>query len=787
MTDNVTDTMNGTTTVSKLGKNRYAAMLGDREVIIETGKLAAQAGGSVIVRMGETVIIANATMGKSQREGIDFFPLAVDYEERLYAAGRIPGSFFRREGRPGEQAILVARVTDRPIRPLFPDDLRNEVSVMINTYAIDNENYVDMLCIIGASAALTISDIPWKGPIAGVRVGMIDGKLIVNPTIPQMEDSTLDLRVAGTKTAINMVECGAREVDEGTMVRALRMAHDAMQPVIAIQEKMREELGKPKASYTPAKSDTNLLEKIRERASKRISSILKSLNGDDRTAELGDLREMVVSESTDETTTSGAAKSAYEDIYAEEVRRRIIEEGIRPDGRKLDEIRQLTAEVDLLPRVHGSGLFQRGMTQVMSVATLGSPRDVQTLDGLEPEQVKRYMHHYNMPPFSSGEASAARGPKRREIGHGALAETALRYVIPPESEFPYTIRVVSEVLSSNGSTSMASVCGSTLALMDAGVPITAPVGGIAMGLITDGEKYAVLTDIQGLEDHIGDMDFKVAGTPRGITALQMDLKIDGVTDTVMAEALEAARVARMKILAVMNEAISESRGQLSPYAPRMHMVRIAEDKIGALIGPGGKNIRALQEKYDVKIDVGQNGEVSITGSNGELADQAVAAINEQFEEAEIGRIYTGKITRIEPYGAFVEFMPSKEGLVHISQFSDQRIERIEDEFGIGDEVMVMVTDIDNTGKVRLSRQAVLEGWTPEEAREKDRGPRGGGGGPRGGGDRGGFSGGDRGPRSGGGDRGGFSGGGDRGGDRGFGGGGGANNRGGGGGYRGGRD
>jgi polyribonucleotide nucleotidyltransferase len=744
-----------------VASHRFTAMLGKEEVIIETGKFAMQAGGAVTVRLGDTVILATATMSKNVREGVDFFPLTVEYEERLYAAGRIPGSFFRREGRPAEQAILTSRVTDRPLRPLFPKDLRNEVQIIITALSHDQEHATDMLCIIGASAALMISNIPWDGPVGAVRIGLIDGELVVNPSFSQMVNSDLDLRVAGTKDAIIMVECGANEVDEATVVRALSLAHQAMQPVIALQEEMRAKVGKPKSEYVPAKPNTELMERVRTRAASQIANIIAQYTDrDSRAAELGDLRDELVAEYS--TPLEAAAEAgafspqeimaSYEDVVAEEVRRRILDEGIRPDGRKPDEIRPLYAEVGLLPRVHGSGLFQRGLTQVLSVATLGTPGDVQQLDGLDPEDEKRYMHHYNMPPFASGETTALRGPKRREIGHGALAETALRYVIPDEDVFPYTVRVVSEVLSSNGSTSMASVCASTLALMDAGVPIRAPVAGIAMGLISDGERYVILTDIQGLEDHIGDMDFKVAGTAKGITALQMDLKIKGVSDAMMGEALEQARKARLKILEVMTAVISEPRKQLSRYAPRMLVTKIDVDKIGALIGPGGKNVRGLQDKYKVKIDIQEDGTVYISSEVGANAEKVLEIVQSMTEEAVPGSIYTGRVTRIEPYGAFVEFLPNKEGLVHISQLSDRRIENIEDEVSVGDELMVMVTSIDPTGKVRLSRQAVLEGWTLEEARERDRGARpsgGSGGGRSGSSERGGRGGGpERGERGG---------------------------------------
>ncbi len=758
------------TTTSPMGTtHRFSAKVGESEIIIETGKLAEQAGGAVLVRAGDTVVFATATMSKSARAGIDFFPLSVEYEEKMYAAGRIPGSFFRREGRPSEQAILVARVIDRPLRPLFPEDLRNEVQIIVNPFSHDAKNYIDMLGIIAASAALTISDVPWNGPIAGVRIGLINGELVVNPTIQQMAQSDLDLRVAGTAQAIDMVEAGAREVSEEIMLKALKLAHESLQPIIAIQNEMREKLGKTKRGYTPAVTNTVVSAAVQQRAAEKVRQIIATTT--DRTGRneaLDALKEEVMSGFAetgeliiDDNDFSGTAKEAFGEVVAKEVRRRIVEEGLRPDGRGLTDIRPLAAEVGVIPRVHGSGLFKRGQTQVLTIATLGTPGDAQELDGLGAESSKRYMHHYNMPPFSTGEATPLRGPKRREIGHGALAETALRYVIPPENIFPYTIRLVSEVLSSNGSTSMASVCGSTLALMDAGVPIIRPVAGIAMGLIEENGKVAVLTDIQGLEDHIGDMDFKVAGTDKGITALQMDIKITGVSDAVMAQALQQAHDARMKILDVIKGAIPTAREGLNENAPRILTIKVNVAKIGAIIGPGGKNVRSLQERTGAKIDIQEDGTVYISSIDAG-AEAALEEIRGMTEDAEIGKIYTGRVTRIESFGAFVEFLPGKEGMVHISQLADYRVESVEDEVKLGDEIMIMVTDIDDGGKVRLSRQAVLEGWTAEEARSRDRrgGSRPGGGG----GDRGGNRGGGR-PGGGGGDRGGYRGGGDRGGDR----------------------
>ena len=740
-----------------MGENhRYVARLGDSELIIESGRLAEQAGGAVTITEGETVVFATATMTPHPRPGIDFFPLSVDFEEKMYAAGRIPGSFFRREGRPSEQAILNSRVIDRPLRPLFPDDLRNDVQVILSAFSHDQEHHIDMLGITAASAAVMISNIPWGGPVAGVRIGLIDGQLVVNPTISQMANSILDLRVAGTAEAINMVECGATEVDEETMLRALKLAHDSIQPIIQIINQMAAEIGKPKSEYESVATNQALSDEVSERTTDRVRQIiLETTDRQGRNEALDVVRDELVGfyQERNETLTDpeeeialGDAREAFSSVIKKEVRRRILD-GVRPDGRGFTDIRPLAAEVHVIPRVHGSGLFKRGQTQVMTIATLGTPRDAQELDTLSPEDNKRYMHHYNFPPYSTGEAYPLRGPKRREIGHGALAETALRAMIPAEDVFPYTIRLVSEVLSSNGSTSMASVCGSTLALMDAGVPIIRPVAGIAMGLIKEDDRVAILTDIQGLEDHLGDMDFKVAGTTKGITALQMDIKITGVSDDVMRQALSQAREARLKILEVMLSALPEARTELSDYAPRITTIKINPEKIGAVIGPGGKTIRSIQERTGAKIDIQEDGTVFVASADGRSAAQAAEEIRGLTEDAEIGKIYTGKVTRIEPYGAFVEFLPGKDGLVHISQLADYRVELVENEVSLGDEIMVMVTDVDDGGKVRLSCQAVLEGWTAEEARSRDRrAPSSGGnrGGNRSGGDRRGGGGGYRG-------------------------------------------
>lgn len=750
--------------------HRFNVRVGNDDLVIETGKLAEQAGGAVTIRLGDTVVFATATMSKQTREGIDFFPLSVDFEEKLYAAGRIPGSFFRREGRPSEQAILTSRVVDRTLRPLFPDDMRNEVQIILSAFSHDQEHQVDMLGIAAASAAIMISDVPWNGPVGGVRIGLIDGQLVVNPTLSQMPNSTLDLRVSGTAEAINMVECAADEVPEDIMLEALRLAHQSIQPLIQVQLEMRAAIGKEKNTYASGKIDTAILEEVAAKTRDAVRNVLlTTTDRAGRNEAMEAIREPLVEAyiarngevAEDARIDIKHVKESFNEVVAQEVRRRIVEDGVRPDGRSTTEIRPLAAEVGIVPRVHGTGLFKRGQTQVLTFATLGTPRDAQEIDSLSPEESKRYLHHYNMPPFSTGEAYPLRGPKRREIGHGALAEAALRAMIPDEDVFPYTIRLVSEAVSSNGSTSMASVCGSTLALMDAGVPIKRPVAGIAMGLIKEGDNVAVLTDIQGLEDHIGDMDFKVAGTTEGITALQMDIKISGVSDAVMAQALAQAHDARMIIMDVILGAIPEPRKHLSEYAPRMESIRINPEKIGALIGPGGKNVRGIQERHGVKIDIQEDGTVFVAAVDGPTVDKAMAEIRGLTEDPEIGRIYTGKVTRIEPYGAFVEIMPGREGLVHISQLADHRIEKVEDEVALGDEIMVMLTDVTPDGKARLSRQAVLEGWTAEEARAKDRRPSGGGGDRRGGNDRGGDrrgNGGDR--RGNGGDRGGY-----RGGDR----------------------
>jgi len=738
-----------------LENKTFRAVVDGKTVTIETGKLAGQAGGAVTIRMADTLVLATATMSRTQREGIDFFPLSVDYEERLYAGGRIPGSFFRREGRPSEAAILTSRLTDRPLRPLFPKDMRNDVQVLLYALSSDGETPIDMLCTIGASAALTISDIPFGGPVGAVRVGRIDGKFVFYPTYQQTEASDLDLRLAGTRDAILMVECGAQEVDEAAMVSALEAGHRALQPLIDLQDEMRTAVGKPKAEYLPHRLPDDARQAVRRWADQRIDGALETARTKEDHATFQEelAKQAIANLGSEGGYDEVVIRAVLDELYKERVRRRILDHGGRPDGRKPDEIRSLSAEVDLSPRAHGSGLFTRGETQVLTLATLGTPRERQELDGLSPADEKRYMHHYNFPPFSVGEVRPLRGSSRREIGHGALAERALLPVLPSETEFPYTLRLVSEVLSSNGSTSMAAVCGSTLALLDTGVPIRSPVAGIAMGLVKEDEKYAVLTDIQGVEDHLGDMDFKVAGTRRGITALQMDIKIKGLTSAIMSQALDQARQARLKVLDVIEAVMPAPRPELKPHAPRMTVIKVDPEKIGMIIGPGGKMIRSIQEQTGAKIDIEDDGSVFIAAADGPSAQKAREMIEGLIEEAVVGRIYTGKVVRVTDFGAFVQILPGTDGLVHISQLDSQRVEKVEDVARVGDEITVMVTNIDSDGRIRLSRQAVLEGWTPEEAMEKDRGgarrPSSGGGRPpgRGGGrgrpDR---DGGSRGPR-----------------------------------------
>ncbi|MGD9092726.1 MAG: polyribonucleotide nucleotidyltransferase [Anaerolineales bacterium] len=702
---------------------QFQTTIGTKTLSFEVGSLAMQAGGAVTVRLGDTMVFAATTMSKDVRPGVDFLPLTVDYEERMYAGGRIPGSFFRREGRPTEEAILTARLTDRPLRPLFPKDLRNEIQVILYSFSTDGENPIDILAVNAASAALMISDIPWNGPVSSVRIGRIEGEFILNPTFADLEYSDLDLRLAGTRDAILMVECGAKEVSEEVMVEALAFGHDAIQPLIDLQEQMVRELGKSKREYTPKTSyDEDLLNSLKSRLAGPLNDILdQPYQKADRYLAIDNLKDALVAElASDDEDLEKSVKSAFEEVYKSTIRERILERNIRPDGRNMNDIRSIWCEVDVSPRAHGSGLFTRGETQVITLATLGTPREAQELDNLTPSESKRYIHHYNFPPFSVGEVRFLRGASRREIGHGALAERALLPVIPAETEFPYTLRLVSETLSSNGSSSMASVCGSTLALMDTGVPIKAPVAGVAMGLVKGQDRYQILTDILGMEDHLGDMDFKVAGTQRGITALQMDIKITGITSQIMTEALEQARQARLSILDSMLSVIPSHRPDLKPHAPRITVVHIPVEKIGSVIGPGGKTIRSIQDETGAKIDIGEDGAVYIATADGDSARQAVERVESLTETPVIGRIYTGRVVRTTDFGAFVEILPGTDGMVHISQLDSERVERVEDVARLGDELTVMVTDINEQGKIRLSRQAVLEGWSAEEAQRRDR-------------------------------------------------------------------
>jgi polyribonucleotide nucleotidyltransferase len=700
--------------------------MGEQALQLETGKLARQAGGAVTVRWGDTVLLVTATMSREARESADFVPLIVDFEERLQAAGRIPGGFFRREGRPPQSAILIDRLTDRAIRPLFPKDLRHDVQVIITPLSIDEEHQIDTLSIIGASTALMISDVPFAGPVGMMRVGYIDGELVLNPTISQMERSELDLRLASTSGAIVMVEGDGEEVSEALVVQAIEVGQQAIKSLIRLQEEIREAVGKPKRDHAPATVPQELRDLVRERMAGPLAEVVANTTMKaERVEALDALRDELITD-LDEEWEPQLIKQLFEELLREIVRQRILEEAIRPDRRGPADIRPLSAQVGLFPRTHGSGVFSRGETQVLSVATMGTPRDEQIVDDLSPQERKRYMHHYNFPPYSTGEVRFLRGPRRREIGHGALAERALLPVIPGVEEFPYTIRVVSDVLSSNGSTSQASICGSTLALMDAGVPIKAPVAGMAMGLVVQDDRYRILTDIQGMEDHLGDMDFKVAGTRKGITAIQMDIKIQGITSQLLKEALAQAREARLKVLDVMEETIPAPRSEMSPYAPRITTLQIDPEKIGLVIGPGGKTIRSIQEQTGANIDIEDDGTVFIASADGPSAQKAQEMVEALVEDAEVGKIYRGRVVRTTDYGAFVEILPKKDGMVHISQLDSVHVRRVEDVVQVGDEIMVMVVDVGRDGRIRLSRQAVLEGWSVEEARSRDRVPSRGG-------------------------------------------------------------
>ncbi len=718
--------------------------VGNGTLSFECGKLAQKASGSVLVKYYDNVLLVTATTA-SPREGIDFFPLTVDVEERLYARGKIPGSFFKREGRPTTHSILIARLTDRPIRPLFPKDFRNEVQVIVTPLSSDTTNPYDVMAIIGASAALTISEIPFEGPISATRMGYLDGKLVVNPSYAELERSRLDLMVAGSRSGVIMMEAGANEVSEDIILEAIEQAQEVNLQIIQLQEQLAESFGKQNMEYVPRGYDAELTGKVIAESLDDLGEAL-ALPGSESDARVAEIGEAVSAKYAEDHESSFIA-AALDEALEQAFKKRVLDMSERPDGRGLTEIRPLSSEVGILPRTHGTGLFTRGETQVLGVCTLGSVGDAQKIDNLSPEDSKRFMLHYNFPPFSTGEARPIRSTGRREIGHGALAERALSAVIPSEEEFPYTVRLVGECLSSNGSTSMATVCASTLALMDAGVPIKAPVAGISIGLVTgDGGRYVTLTDIQGKEDHMGDMDFKVAGTASGITAIQLDMKVKSISYDVIYDALHQARAARSVILDQIEQTIPEFRSNLSPFAPRMESIRIPVDKIGAVIGPGGKTIRSITEETGATVDIQDDGTVVIGSSDGNAASRAVQMIRDLTKDIEIGDIYTGKVVRTTDFGAFIELLPGKDGMVHISELANYRVPSVEDEVNVGDEVAVLVTEVDPTGRVRLSRRALLgepgeDGGDPVEAAlRRQRESRSGGGGRRGGGDR------DRGPR-----------------------------------------
>ncbi|SHE83868.1 polyribonucleotide nucleotidyltransferase [Caldanaerobius fijiensis DSM 17918] len=693
----------------------YEMELAGRKLSVSLGKVAQLANGSAIVRYGDTVVLVTACASKEPRQDVDFFPLSVEYEERLYSIGKIPGGFIKREGKPSDKAILTARLIDRPIRPLFPHGFRNDVQVIVTVLSVDPDNQPEIAAMIGSSIALSISDIPFDGPTGSVVVGLVDGKFVLNPVLSEREKSTLHLTVSGTKDAIMMVEAGGNEIPEDVMLDAIMFAHEEIKKIVEFQEKIIAEVGKPKMEYTVFTPDEQVEKEVREYATEKIREALLSDDKQKRTENLDKVNEEVMQLFLEKYPEK--QKDIDEVLYnitKEQMRKMVIEDGYRVDGRALDEIRPISCEVGLLPRTHGSALFTRGQTQVLTVATLGAMGDIQILDGLGDEEFKRYMHHYNFPPYSVGETRPLRGPGRREIGHGALAERALEPVIPSEDEFPYTIRLVSEVLSSNGSTSQASVCGSTLALMDAGVPIKAPVAGVAMGLIKEGDRVAILTDIQGIEDFLGDMDFKVAGTEKGITAIQMDIKIHGIGRDILQKALEQARKGRLFILEKMLQVISKPRENISPYAPKILTTVVDVDKIRDIIGAGGKTINKIIDETHTKIDIEEDGRIYVSASDIESCKMAIRMIESIAKDVQVGTTYLGKVTRIMPFGAFVEIAPGKEGLVHITKLAKNRVKSVEDVVSVGDKILVKVTDIDKQGRINLSRKDALEDHTTEE-------------------------------------------------------------------------
>jgi polyribonucleotide nucleotidyltransferase len=689
-----------------------------RRLILETGRLAKQANASVTVHYGDTVVLCTVTCSKEPKD-LDFFPLTVNYEEKLYAVGKIPGGFIKREGRPSEKAILASRLTDRPIRPLFPEGFRNDVQIVNLVLSVDQDCSPQIAAMIGTSAALSISDVPFNGPVGGVIVGRVDGQLIINPTTEQEDKSDLFCVVAGTRDAIMMVEAEGDEVSEADMLEAIMFGHEEIKKVIDVQDKLVQIAGKEKMAIKLKAVNEQVASDVRQYAAARIVTALSIKEKHERQDAIDAIDNETIEHFTEvyaETPQLNKdVKEVLHDILKDEVRRLITHDKIRPDGRALEEIRPIDCDTAILPRTHGSGLFTRGQTQALSICTLGPLGDVQILDGIGLEDTKRFMHHYNFPPFSVGEARPLRPPGRREIGHGALGERALSKVIPSETDCPYTIRLVSEVLESNGSSSQASICASTLAMMDAGVPIKAPVAGVAMGLIKDGEHFSILTDIQGLEDHLGDMDFKVAGTAAGITAIQMDIKIDGINRSILDEALDQAKKGRLFILDKLAEAIQEPRKNLSPYAPKIVVMNINPDKIRDVIGPGGKIINKIIEDTGVKIDIEQDGRVFIASSNEEMINKAREWIENIVKEVVVGETYLGTVKRVEKFGAFVEILPGKDGLVHISQLSNDRVANVEDVVKIGDKITVKVTEIDNQGRVNLSRKATMPPQTPVQS------------------------------------------------------------------------
>jgi len=689
--------------------NVFERVVADRALSIQVGKFAQQAQGAVAVQYGNTVVLVTACVSSEPREGVDFVPLTVDYEERLYAAGKIPGSFIRREGRPTEEAVITSRLIDRSLRPLLSKEFHNDVQVVATVLSVDQENDPDICALIGASAALTLSDIPFFGPISAIHIGYIDGTLVVNPTLPQIEDSLLDLIVASSKENVVMVEAGAREVSEEILLEAIKRGHEVNQEIIELQEELRRIYGKAKIEIESKELAPELSSQIASIFSEKLSQVLEEPEKLQRDKALTSLKEETRDKLVD-SFSEDEINFTFETQLKAAVREKILQTRRHLDGRQTKEIRPISCEVGILPRTHGSGLFARGETQVLTITTLGSTNREQLLDGLGLEETKRFMHHYNFPPFSTGEVKRIGTTGRREIGHGALVERAIAPVLPSEEDFPYTIRLVSEVLSSHGSTSMASACASTLSLMDAGVPVKAPVAGIAMGLVTgEDEDYVVLTDIVGTEDAYGDMDFKVAGTARGLTALQLDIKLQGIDYGILAEALSQAHEARLEILGKMSSAISASRSELSPYAPRMYEMTIDQSKIGSVIGPGGRVIRSIIDETKTTIDIRNDGTVIVGSSNEEAAQKAIKIIEDLTREVEQGEVYTGKVTRLFNFGAMVEILPGKEGLVHISELANYHVPQVEDVVKVGDEIMVKVIGIDNSGRINLSRKAVFEG------------------------------------------------------------------------------